>query len=600
MYRFTSKTPVDIDKFEERIKRNGSIAIVREDYEYAYKYDRGVEQTLLHKAIALVKHESGGNCFAIDKPSVLRYLQRYKNCPDRFFNNRKTQDESIALPILEKLAAAGYAQEFIELYSKYRSLYAINNKMRKMLQECVVPIGKNHYGDTLVNVPYNVGLQTNLRHNYRKFDIIAQISKENSNVISVEDGYVLVWGDLAQSDFRVAYNLFIRSEENDKVMSQYADKYEGFARLVNKANNIPFDAEKFKSERKLYKTMTLKVLYGGASGTTQEEQEFINRLTQFLKTCDRYQEFVRRLEHRLELNLGISITSYFGHVEVCPVYQYDSYSTKTRALNCPMQTGTSEIAMLIVNAILDEFYSLGYTEDDISLYILRHDEPVFKVKESVLKDAWVFEQFRTILVDDWIPLEMTVEAGYRYNRIDEGLMNQIAESCNKNKDKITVYDTNTETAISSYYPLPNSIQLHMHYNIVNDTAIVAVYEPTTSQVNYYAIDASERETLMYSMVAKILESKKALEKHDVATIEILSNNVKGSVYQDGEFFQFNTKSDVSMNNVVALCDYMTCLYCRKVGVPDVVSPPTVDYEEFVKTRKSIEVLNYDEERRETA
>ena len=65
------------------------------------------------------------------------------------------------------------------------------------------------------------------------------------------------------------------------------------------------------------------------------------------------------------------------------------------------------------------FYELGYTEDDVSVYMVRHDEPVFKVKETAKKDLWVFKQATDIIVDNWVPLRIDFSPGYYYREIDE-------------------------------------------------------------------------------------------------------------------------------------------------------------------------------------
>ena len=88
--------------------------------------------------------------------------------------------------------------------------------------------------------------------------MISQIPKDYAKFISVEEGYFLAWGDFAQADLRIAYNLLLRNEENYGLMASVTDKYEGIARLVADANNEPFDYEKFKAERNLYKVYVLE------------------------------------------------------------------------------------------------------------------------------------------------------------------------------------------------------------------------------------------------------------------------------------------------------------------------------------------------------
>lgn len=93
--------------------------------------------------------------------------------------------------------------------------------------------------------------------------------------------------------------------------------------------------------------------------------------------------------------MPFAVKSYFGHEEIINVDSYDR-NPLFKALNTPIQAGTSEVVILTVNKILDMFYELGYTEDDVSVYMVRHDEPVFKVKETAKRIYGYSSRLRTL------------------------------------------------------------------------------------------------------------------------------------------------------------------------------------------------------------
>lgn len=62
----------------------------------------------------------------------------------------------------------------------------------------------------------------------------------------------------------------MRSPENDEIMNRYEDKYEALARIVSKSLGREFDLDKFKTDRKLYKKLTLATVYGMADSGVPE------------------------------------------------------------------------------------------------------------------------------------------------------------------------------------------------------------------------------------------------------------------------------------------------------------------------------------------
>ena len=418
MLKFNQTDYPDVDKYEERIRYNGYIAFDRKRMSQINSYETVNYCTYASLAGDIMTHRSGWRYNnASSKDAVLNYLMDYEACPERYFNKRGTEGYSLdSKKVLQKLRDNGYAEEFLDLYMIYKSKKIKCGKVKNIIQDFQQPCGVNCDGVELSKITYSVTQQRNMRYNYSNCDVIA-IPKEYNDCITVEDGYFLAWGDFAQSDFRIAYNLFIRSPENDAIMMQYEDRYEGLARIVAKAEGKRFDLEQFKKDRPLYKQLTLATIYGTRSSVVPAEAAFITKFYEFLQKCPKYVEYERRLNERADLKIPILVQSYFGHTESCPIL-YKKEDTVHNALNAPVQSCTSEIVILTVNKLLDMFYEKGYTPDDISVYYVRHDEPIFKIKETALKDVWILNQAAQILVDNWTPLAMDFNFGYYYKVAD--------------------------------------------------------------------------------------------------------------------------------------------------------------------------------------
>ena len=178
-------------------------------------------------AIDVMAHHSNGFYSTLDKEPLHKYLTFCERCPEHYFRKRGVQGISIDMKkVIDKLLSNGYAEEFLENYKRYRNCESYCNTIRKVLAECIEQKGVNHFGVKTHAIYYDVNVQQNLRFNYKNRDIVA-FPKTYTNTFTTEDGYFLVWGDFAQSDFRIAFNLLLRDENNTKFMSEIDDKYEG-------------------------------------------------------------------------------------------------------------------------------------------------------------------------------------------------------------------------------------------------------------------------------------------------------------------------------------------------------------------------------------
>lgn len=567
MYKFNVNDEIDFDAYERLLTQRSYIVY---DYKRMYdilKFEECRTETLCALALDCMVYNSGGACYNLSSNCIIKYLMEYENCKEHYFRNKKTQGYSLdSSKVLDKLKANGYAEEFLDLYMRYKSSKARCDRIRKLLDRCFTDAGVNKDGVALKKIPFQTRLEKNYRFNYRDNDIIA-IPKEYNSCISVDDGYFLAWGDFAQSDFRIAYNLFMRSPENDKLMNAYEDKYEALARMVANVNSTEFDYDKFKAERQLYKKLTLATVYGTRNSLIPEEQPFISAMTDFLYKCEKYSEYERRLKDHIALKLPLVIDSYFHNEQ--SISKYSENELLFDALNTPVQTGTSEIVVLTVTAILKEFYKLGYSEDDISVYYVRHDEPVFRISNKVKKDIWVLQQFNQIIVDDWTPLKMDFKFGYYYKLADEELTAELDSIIQRNDDKIEQIPIGN--TINDFYPIQKVFEISTTKLLTPDNKVIyTFYNPVTHTVRYKLLETPLSDDRDYAINA-LSEIAAIVNKHNYSVLKVCSNYLQddNAFYNSddgGTYIGVLNCNDNSMSLATILGRYMYCRYCKKMGI----------------------------------
>ena len=227
MHKFKKTDSPDIELYENHLRKNGYIVYDQELMQKIWQYATAESTTRSQQAVDTMLFKSGGRCCALSRDVILNYLLNFERCPEHYFSKKGMDGYSLDKnKVLMKLYGNNYATEFLDNYMEYKSLVSKCGKIRGILEGCNASCGTDRDGVSLKRIPYSVNQQKNLRYNYRDQDIIG-IPKDYNACISVEDGYFLAWGDFAQSDFRIAYNLFMRSQQNDEIMNKYEDKYGG-------------------------------------------------------------------------------------------------------------------------------------------------------------------------------------------------------------------------------------------------------------------------------------------------------------------------------------------------------------------------------------
>lgn len=586
MFRVTRSDYVDVDAYDEALNRLGYVFYDFDEAKLELDYLSSRYQTLANRALFIMKLHSGGRFFTLDKNSIFRYLTTVEGCPEHYFFTGKTSDFSIDKNrVLSKLVSNGKAIEFLTEYMGHRSTKTKYDNLKKLLTVCSEVVAEDDKGRHLCKIPFTASVQTNRRFNYRQFDIISQIPKDVANIISADSGYFLAWGDFEQSDFRIAYNLFMRSDENDAIMNKYDDKYEALARIVHQRLGKPFDLEKFKEERAVYKRMTLATVYGTRNSVVPEEQEFIKMFSTFLMQCPAYVEYYNRLVDHSSLKSPIAVTSYWGYEQYISCETYDNNRLLFEALNTPVQTGTSEVVILTINSILKMARECGLSEDQFGAYFTRHDEPLFRIREDAIDYLWILKLHSKVLVDNWAPLAMEFDFGYHYKEPDDVLRAKAKEVYDKCVD--SEVGAGNSIVDSEYFPIKPLFMVDLHCIPIPGTGvtITALMDEKTGETMFSIFETEDIEQVVNNIKLKIRSAEvRIAEKYD--NVLVKSNFCSGEDFIGGTHVVYRQEYNAAMNKVVGLCKGMVALYCAKNGI----APPDNCTEKLSEFPPRLEIL----------
>lgn len=573
MLRFTQDSFVDIEKYEEHLKSFGKIYIDAERLRNSLNYEISRRNTEYDLAYRTMNANSANRYLDLSSGNIIDYLVKHESCNPQRFKAKNAGGSSIdSSKVLKPLYDNGYAKEFLSHYILHKSLKSQIGLVTGLLQSLSTDdIAYDRDGRPLNAVNFSIEQQLNLRYYYNQYAIVS-IPHSFVDTISVPKGMVVVAGDFAQSDFRIGYNLFLRDQSNAKIMDNSEDKYEGQSQLISIKQNQEFNYSEFKRQRDLYKLYCLATLYGTRTGQTPEANRFIQTLADYYMACPRYADYYRRIEQRCDLGLPINVQSYFGHTESIFVNSANRNRTIFQCLNYPVQGTTSEIMILVVNTILDRFYSLGYTKEDISVYFVRHDEPLFIMKEEVLKDSWIFRDCGTIFVDNWTPLRIDFNFGYRYTVPDDDLMNIYDKVCKDNRDKFTKIESE-DSFDFTFCPIPKTLELGISAQQIGDKHIVCVYSPEKHACDYLLVNSADKEDVCETINTKVANIDEKLYLEGYRGIIVWNNLFERDIFNRSMFCKYK----IEENPVTAKAQILAINMCRRYALKNNIEyVPTTD------------------------
>lgn len=458
MLKLSRDSDVDFDKYINRLSYLGYVYYNFDKIIYPKSRLELLKSSLSKYISNFLLESSGGRVIGIKRDSIIRYLLEIAKVPQSLLLEKKKdsyghmkETYSINASHLQSVRDKGYAKELVEIYLKYTSLVSVIGLVDGIMKyKNDSNTLTNAKGDVLYGIGHTIKFSDNFRTYYSQF-AHQQMPKDFLEALDAPSGYTMVKGDFAQSDLKIVYNMLLKDKSNVETMFRYEDSYEGMARLVEDNN---FSLENFKESRDLYKQNTLSPIYGGTSASTEKAQKIIDNINKYLMDLPVYQEFKKRIAKKMDCGLPVILNTYFGNkIEV-----KDSFNNRKkimdRALNIPAQAGTSEVVALCANSIMDTFEEHGITQENggIYLYLNRHDELIFLIKNEYLEYSWIFQENEDIIIDGWMPLK--IEFSFSDNYSVENLeVDRLCKSYYKELEPINI-DKLIEDALESEYFIP--------------------------------------------------------------------------------------------------------------------------------------------------
>jgi hypothetical protein len=569
MLFLTRTSKVDYELYGQRLNRRGCVYVDRDKLIAVYHGLSAKSATCYKLCLRIMQSNSDTVYYDLSRDIVLKYLQKWENVGEHRLRSRNVKGLSLnSGNVLQPLMDAGFANEFLGAYTSYTSLFARVNKLSGLLGSLELADCVGNMDEVLLNVPFTAVVQQNLRFNYNNKDIIA-VPWEMNSTFKAPKGKCLVWGDIDQADMKVAYNLLLMNEENSKLMLKYPDTYEGFSRLIAAMDGSEFDYDTFVSERDVYKKYCLETVYGTHAGKGKTEDKFVKSFVRFLSTCSRYQMYKEIIEDRINSGLPMTIQGYFGHQEILsPVSD-----NRNKALNTPCQTTTSELVIIIVNSILDKFESLGFGSDDVDVYFVRHDEPIFVMSLELLSYLWVYYEHSSVQIDNWTPLGLKFSVGYTYTEPDEELMESYQTCVKINKHNITIASVPNGSGSGSgsvkFMPMGHTAFFGVGSFVVSDRILLCICNESRSnglRADYLIVSKCD----LYNFVrTKFLELSSYFKGFGYGAV-VVYNPWSSEDFYDLEPNGLQIKFDVKANTLGFTADVLAqcaaSLYCSRDGL----------------------------------
>lgn len=403
----------------------------------------------------------------------------------------------IVAPLLESLAerlSKGVPDTRAENAVLLLSAYKDYQSAKTRTSQCRAKLGKLSedtyagWGVDLSTVNFRYVMSETGRF-YTKDDSIQNWPLEIVPAISANKDYFLFWCDFDQIDMRVGYHLFLREpgSDVDKIYLAADDKYRAMYEIICKAANKPPNYDLFQQYRKSYKKAILSAMYNASEKSLIEDiknHELAHELFSFFQHNARYQHYRRLIDKAIQFNVDLSVRDYFGFERDIPMPSLKNNREINDAIskccNTPVQSTSNSIVILWVESVLAAFEKLGYKRGtDVQPYLIRHDECVFKIHKSVLKDFWVFKDCMQIAIDDWDILTLEPHCGISYKKPFDALEDAYEQSCLGNADKISPRVISSARDVP-YRPIDEVLEIYSYSftgfmehakELANDTSI---------------------------------------------------------------------------------------------------------------------------------
>ena len=377
----------------------------------------------------------------ISKYTLFKFLEE-AGVPTKYWKSTKNvSGESFDKNRQQKMVDDKELADWADLYRAYQKQKKYNDTVGAMMNRIrYLPKIEAADGSMITEVGYNLTPDYNRRFNTNKENVIGLYGNLR-NSLKVPAGFVMVGSDFPQIDGKAALNTYFKTEEMLNIDECTEDSYlvfrelarqihhhhdkhlyeksvEGSERaqeLLRRISLHDSNVQEFpdKAVRDIYKVIALKTVYNSPQSDFKNAASEHQFLKAALDVSSRYLIIKHYIKFLREIGYPVVVKSKFGYSR--PITDEREFDALAKIFNSPIQATSSEIILNFISHILDQFREKGYTKDDVRLYVNRHDEPIFMIKEDLLvKYMHIFKNASHILIDGWKPFEMTWSFGYSY------------------------------------------------------------------------------------------------------------------------------------------------------------------------------------------
>lgn len=395
---------------------------------------------------------SGGNWSTISKDALITVLTSYCGCNLKSFisetGGTSLDQTKIILPLIDSLQSyvknpmyPGHryddALRILHTYKEYKALKTRSSqilaKLKKMNKSSVESWGPQLGEVNFIYEPCETG------RFYTKNDSIQNWPLELCTAITAPKHYFLFWCDFNQIDFRVGYHLYLREPgtDADKIYLAAEDKYKGMYEIICNAAGKQPDFELFTRYRKAYKKAILSAMYNASESSLYNDiknHELAHELFMYFQNNKKYQFFRESINNLLNFQVDAIVTDYFGAKRSIPIPPLSNNravtDTISKCCNTPIQSTSNSIMMLWLEKSLEYFESQGFSrERDIIPYLIRHDECIFLMHESMLSKMYLFKNILAVGIDDWDIITLEPHFGVYYKEPVKQMEEDFEASC---------------------------------------------------------------------------------------------------------------------------------------------------------------------------
>lgn len=556
MLKISSLNPVDTIKYEKYLHFEApTVALNILGIHTVQAVTEGKLIAYSNRLDDLMISLSGGNLISYSKDSFLYLLTKMYNIPEKIFtipgrNNLSLDSKEVLKPLREWLEKnqnqnPAYVDliDLVDAYEKYNSTKHVNGSLKSLanrISNCQTVPGAT--GTDLAILPFQYKRRQNCRY-YTTDPNVQGLSKTANWCLQAPEGYILVGADGAQADLRIACETILNRDENFRKVydEERTDKYRAVARYVKQLNNQEFNEEEFAAIRPAYKRSILAAIYGARSETSLDG--FKNpadrqQLISFIENNPGYKEYDANFTSALASHADVlRVYSIFGSITE---WDTSTHNIDEEIRNSPIQSTTSNILAIWSMAVLDKFYSLGYSEKEVQIYLNRHDEIIFMISERAFQDAWIFKDYASVAIDDWDEFLFEPHFYFNYKEENEVLNKMYNNICERNKDKIGAFERQYN-AKRKYDFVGSSIKVYSYAPIVLPLYLIKIAE--THDLDVSALTSLPRSAMQERMeVAKtmarqlmedpttspavIIDLSRFKKYYDIYAIEISQNEYK--------------------------------------------------------------------------